>query len=77
MTLLPEAVIEIISKDYEAKDTLVGVPFYVTTPHGINSGGFYNDISLTACSPIPFCPIRKMFTAALVSLSSDKPQVGQ
>ena len=30
VTLLPEAVIEIISKDYEAKDTLVGVPFYVS-----------------------------------------------
>ena len=29
VTLLPAAVIEIISKDYEAKDTLVGVPFYV------------------------------------------------
>ncbi len=30
VTLLPEAVIEIISKDYEAKDTLIGVPFYVS-----------------------------------------------
>ena len=30
VTLLPEAVIEIISKGYEAKDTLVGVPFYVS-----------------------------------------------
>ena len=30
VTLLPEAVIEIISKGYEAKDTLVGVPFYIS-----------------------------------------------
>lgn len=28
VTLLPEAVIEIISKDYEAKDLEIGVPFY-------------------------------------------------
>ena len=28
VTLLPEAVIEIISKDYEAKDLVIGVPFY-------------------------------------------------
>ena len=27
-TLLPEAVIEVLSEDYEAKDLLVGVPFY-------------------------------------------------
>lgn len=30
VTLLPEAVIEIISRGYEAKDTLIGVPFYVS-----------------------------------------------
>ncbi len=29
VTLLPEAVIEIISKGYEAKDLEVGVPFYI------------------------------------------------
>lgn len=29
VTLLPEAVIEVISKDYEAKDYEVGVPFYL------------------------------------------------
>ena len=29
VTLLPEAVIEVISKDYEAKDYDVGVPFYL------------------------------------------------
>jgi Uma2 family endonuclease len=29
ITLLPEAVIEVISKDYEAKDYEVGVPFYL------------------------------------------------
>ncbi len=28
VTLLPEAVIEIISKDYAAKDLVIGVPFY-------------------------------------------------
>ncbi|MBC8137496.1 MAG: Uma2 family endonuclease [Fibrella sp.] len=28
VTLLPEAVVEIISKDYEAKDLVIGVPFY-------------------------------------------------
>ena len=28
ITLLPEAVIEVISEDYEAKDLLIGVPFY-------------------------------------------------
>jgi hypothetical protein len=27
--LLPEAIIEVISKDYEAKDYEVGVPFYL------------------------------------------------
>ena len=30
VTLLPEAVIEIISKGYEAKDMLVSIPFYVS-----------------------------------------------
>jgi hypothetical protein len=30
VTLLPEAVIEIISKGYEAKDTVIGVPFYLS-----------------------------------------------
>jgi Uma2 family endonuclease len=30
VTLLPEAVIEVISKDYEAKDYDVGVPFYLS-----------------------------------------------
>lgn len=30
VTLLPEAVIEIISKGYEAKDTVIGVPFYIS-----------------------------------------------
>lgn len=29
VTLLPEAVIEVISKDYEAKDYDIGVPFYL------------------------------------------------
>lgn len=29
VTLLPEAVIEVISKDYEAKDYEIGVPFYL------------------------------------------------
>lgn len=28
VTLLPEAVIEVLSEDYEAKDLLIGVPFY-------------------------------------------------
>lgn len=28
ITLLPEAVIEVLSKDYEAKDLVIGVPFY-------------------------------------------------
>ncbi|MBC7809133.1 MAG: Uma2 family endonuclease [Akkermansiaceae bacterium] len=28
VTLLPEAVVEIISKDYAAKDLVIGVPFY-------------------------------------------------
>ena len=28
VTVIPDAVIEIISKDYEAKDLVVGVPFY-------------------------------------------------
>ncbi len=30
MTLLPEAIIEIISKHYEDKDLKVGVPFYLS-----------------------------------------------
>ena len=30
VTLLPEAVIEIISKGYEAKDMLVSIPFYLS-----------------------------------------------
>lgn len=30
VTTLPDAVIEIISKGYEAKDYLVGLPFYLT-----------------------------------------------
>ncbi len=30
VTLLPEAVIEIISKGYEAKDLQIGVPFYLS-----------------------------------------------
>ena len=30
VTLLPEAVIEIISKGYEAKDMLISIPFYVS-----------------------------------------------
>lgn len=30
ITLVPEAVIEIISKGYEAKDTVIGVPFYLS-----------------------------------------------
>lgn len=29
ITLLPEAVIEILSKGYEAKDLVIGVPFYL------------------------------------------------
>ena len=28
VTLLPEAVIEVLSEEYEAKDLLIGVPFY-------------------------------------------------
>ena len=28
ITLLPEAVIEVLSKDYESKDLVIGVPFY-------------------------------------------------
>lgn len=28
ITLMPEAVIEVLSKDYEAKDLVIGVPFY-------------------------------------------------
>lgn len=28
VTLVPEAVIEVLSKDYEAKDLIIGVPFY-------------------------------------------------
>lgn len=28
-TLLPEAVIEVISQDYEAKDLVIGIPFYL------------------------------------------------
>jgi Uma2 family endonuclease len=28
ITLLPEAVVEELSKDYEAKDLVIGVPFY-------------------------------------------------
>jgi Uma2 family endonuclease len=28
MTLLPEAVVEVLSRDYEAKDLVIGVPFY-------------------------------------------------
>jgi Uma2 family endonuclease len=28
VTLLPEAVIEVLSRDYEAKDLVIGVPFY-------------------------------------------------
>lgn len=28
ITLIPEAVIEVLSKDYEAKDLIIGVPFY-------------------------------------------------
>ena len=28
ITLVPEAVIEVLSKDYEAKDLVIGVPFY-------------------------------------------------
>ena len=28
VTILPEAVIEVISQGYEAKDTVIGVPFY-------------------------------------------------
>jgi Uma2 family endonuclease len=28
ITLLPEAVIEVLSKDYHAKDLVIGVPFY-------------------------------------------------
>ena len=31
ITLLPEAVIDVISQDYEAKDYEVGVPFYLKT----------------------------------------------
>jgi Uma2 family endonuclease len=30
VSLVPEAVIEIISKGYEAKDTVIGVPFYLS-----------------------------------------------
>ena len=30
VTLVPEAVIEIISKGYEAKDRVIGVPFYIS-----------------------------------------------
>ena len=30
VTLVPEAVIEILSKGYEAKDLLIGVPFYLS-----------------------------------------------
>ena len=30
VTLLPEAVIEIISKGYEAKDMLISIPFYIS-----------------------------------------------
>ncbi len=30
ITLVPEAVIEILSKGYEAKDLLIGVPFYLS-----------------------------------------------
>ena len=30
VTLLPEAVIEILSKGYEAKDLVIGVPFYLS-----------------------------------------------
>jgi Uma2 family endonuclease len=30
VTLVPEAVIEIISKGYEAKDRVIGVPFYLS-----------------------------------------------
>jgi len=30
VTLVPVAVIEIISKGYEAKDRLIGVPFYLS-----------------------------------------------
>ncbi len=30
VTLLPEAVIEIVSKGYEAKDMLISIPFYVS-----------------------------------------------
>ena len=29
-TLLPEAVVEIISQDYEAKDLVIGIPFYLS-----------------------------------------------
>ena len=29
-TLLPEAVIEVISQDYEAKDLVIGIPFYLS-----------------------------------------------
>lgn len=29
VTLQPEAVVEIVSKDYEAKDLVIGVPFYL------------------------------------------------
>ena len=28
VTLMPEAVVEVLSKDYEAKDLVIGVPFY-------------------------------------------------
>jgi Uma2 family endonuclease len=28
ITLMPEAVVEVLSEDYEAKDLLIGVPFY-------------------------------------------------
>lgn len=31
VTLLPEAVIEVLSEEYEAKDLLIGVPFYQQT----------------------------------------------
>ncbi|MEO6391344.1 MAG: Uma2 family endonuclease [Pyrinomonadaceae bacterium] len=44
ITLIPEAVIEVISKDYEAKDLELGPPFYLG--HGVKDLVVFNPYTL-------------------------------
>lgn len=51
VTMLPEAVIEVVSEDYEAKDYQIGLPFYLA--EGVKDIIIYNpaDNSVLHCRP--------------------------